>query len=72
MPSTNGIMGVVDPRGDDVIRAPAQAPAFVTAQIQLGSGVTTGVRLGDRAQIPIAAIAISALVVATIRRRRAA
>jgi apolipoprotein N-acyltransferase len=70
VPSTNGITGVIDAQGNEVARAPTRTPATVSATIELGRGLTWGVRVGDRAQAPVAALAFLATAVAIAHRRR--
>lgn len=70
VPSTNGITGVINARGDEVALAPTQTPATVSAQITLGRGLTWGVRVGDRAQIPIATLALLATAAGLAQAKR--
>lgn len=46
VPSTNGISGVVDPKGRSVERAPLHEPASINAEVTLASGKTPALVIG--------------------------
>lgn len=70
VPSTNGITGVIDAEGSEVVRALTQTATSVSAEIGLGTGETWGVRLSDRSQLPFALLALAATVAGLVHRYR--
>lgn len=75
VPSTNGISGIVDPKGHTIARAPERQPAFLTATIRLADGITPGVRFGGYLESVLVTLSLVGLALGTrrghaIRRRR--
>ena len=44
VPSTNGISGIANAKGETIAEAKTQTPTTLSADIELGTGITTGVR----------------------------
>lgn len=71
VPSTNGITGVIDARGDVVQRAPGQVPATLEQQVPLATGRTPGVVVGQPLTYAVVALAVLGWGLG-VRRSRAA
>lgn len=67
VPSTNGISGILDPKGHTVVRAPTRKPAIVSARIRLADGVTPGVRIGGGLEAVLVTLGLVGLAVGTRR-----
>ena len=50
VPSANGISGIANAKGETIAEAKTQKPTTLSADIELGTGITTGVRWGGRLQ----------------------
>lgn len=69
VPSTNGISGIVDPKGHTVARAPAGEPAILSATIRLADGITPGVRFGGRLEAVLVIVGLVGLILGARRGR---
>ncbi len=70
VPSTNGISGVIDARGDVVQRAPGQVATTIEQQVPLASGRTPGVVAGAVVQYAVVVLAVIAVALSVIQSRR--
>lgn len=68
--STNGISGVVRADGAVVSRSASGGPDILVETVELGDGVTLGVRVGAEVEYAVAIAAAVLLIVALLRRRR--
>lgn len=69
VPSTNGISGVVNANGDEVAKHSRQAPATITADIQLGYELTPGVRFGGWIELLLGGAAVAGVALGFRRGR---
>ena len=68
VPSTNGISGIVDPKGRTVASAAREIPAVLSAEVALANGRTAGVRFGEILEYALVTLALVGLIIG--RRRR--
>jgi len=68
--STNGISGVVSADGDVVSRSRSGQAQILVERVQLGDGVTLGLRVGGWLEYAASLAAALLLVAALVRRRR--
>lgn len=69
VPSTNGISGIANARGETIVRAPTEVAATLSAQITLGDGVTSGVRWGGWIQGVLVGVGLVGWALGVQRRR---
>ena len=62
VPSTNGISGIVDPKGRTVARATPHTPATLSAKVRLAQGTTTGVRSGGIIESALVTLGLVGLI----------
>jgi len=68
--STNGISGVVAADGDVVTRSGSGRAQILVERVQLGDGVTLGVRIGGFLEYAASLAAVVLVVIALVQRRR--
>lgn len=69
--ATNGVSGIVNPKGEVVQRAPRRTQDVLVASVLLRSGVTSGIRFGVWIEVLLtAAAAITVLCGLTVNYRR--
>ena len=61
VPSTNGISGIANAKGETLASAALEVPATLSADITLGDGITSGVRWGGWIQWGLIALALVGL-----------
>ena len=61
VPSTNGISGIANAKGETLASAATQVPATLSADITLGNGITSGIRWGGWVQWALIALALVGL-----------
>jgi apolipoprotein N-acyltransferase len=70
--ATDGISGIVAPDGDVLAVTQQKTRAVLEQQVTLGNGITWGVRLGLWVELLLCALAVAAIGMAALGRRRRA
>jgi apolipoprotein N-acyltransferase len=70
--ATNGISGIVAPDGTVVARTEQRTRAVLDEQVELGDGITLGLRIGLWVELALCGLAVAALVANRLGHRRAA
>ena len=70
--ATNGVSGVIDPRGEVVERAPVRSQEVLVQTVLLPDGVPLGIRIGAWVEVLLSLTAAAAVVIGGVlgRRRR--
>jgi apolipoprotein N-acyltransferase len=68
--ATNGISGIIAPDGTVVARTQQRTQEVLDEQVELGDGITLGVRIGLWVELAMCGLALVALVVNRLGRRR--
>ncbi|HET6562361.1 MAG TPA: apolipoprotein N-acyltransferase [Marmoricola sp.] len=68
--ATNGVSGIIAPDGSVVERAPVRETVVLEADVPLLTHVTVGIRVARWVEALLVALALGAVVVATVRSRR--
>ncbi|MCW2750654.1 MAG: lnt [Aeromicrobium sp.] len=68
VPSTNGISGFVDPHGHSVKRAPMHKPAILDEQVELASGTTPALKIGQPVEYLLVTLGLGGWFLGTRKR----
>jgi apolipoprotein N-acyltransferase len=68
--ATNGISGIIAPDGSVVARTEQRTQEVLDEQVELGDGITLGLRIGLWVELALCGLAVAAVVANRLGRRR--